>query len=281
MKLARFTTQGTTRLGRIDGDQVIDLSKLGHGASMRALLDACAGDLSAVAAVKGPAFPLDQVTLEVPIDDPQKFLALGMNYADHVAGAAGQGFTAPDSQTWFSKQVSCLNGPTGDIVIPRVSDEVDYEGELVVIIGERCRYVPREDALGVIAGFAVGNDVSVRDWQKRSPTFMLGKGFDTHGPVGPWITTLDEVPDPQMLSIRTWVNDELKQDDTTDQMIHKVADQIAYISQAFTLMPGDVIMTGTPAGTGMERGTYLKAGDVVRIEIDGLGTLENHVVKEA
>lgn len=280
MKLARFTRNGATHLGRVDGDEITDLTDAGFGTSMRALLAKAQNDFADVREATAARQPLAEVTLEAPVGAPQKLLALGMNYKDHAEKAAARGVKVPDTQIWFNKQVSCVNGPSQGIEMPKVSDQLDFEGELAVVIGKRCRHVPRDAALSVVAGYAVGNDVSVRDWQMRSPTFTLGKSFDTHGPFGPWITTADEVADPEDLRIRTWVNGALKQDASTSLMIHKLADQISYISQVFTLMPGDVLFTGTPAGVGMETGDYLRIGDIVRIEIDGLGVIQNPVVAE-
>ncbi|MBV7378112.1 fumarylacetoacetate hydrolase family protein [Maritimibacter dapengensis] len=279
MKLARFTRDGETHLGRVEGDEIVDLTEAGFGTSMRAYLDRAGNDFADAREASGSCYRLSDVVLEAPVGDPQKLLALGMNYQDHIDNVKRE-VPPPATQTWFNKQVSCINGPSQGIEMPKVSDVLDFEGELAVIIGKRCRHVPREDALSVIAGYAVGNDVSVRDWQKRSPTFTLGKSFDTHGPFGPWITTADEVADPQDLSIRTWVNDELRQDGNTGMMIHKLVDQISYISQVFTLMPGDVLFTGTPGGVGMESGNFLKVGDVIRIAIDGLGEIQNTVIPE-
>ena len=166
------------------------------------------------------------------------------------------------------------------MVVPRVSYMVDYEGELAMVVGRRCKNVPVDRALDVIAGFTVMNDVSVRDWQWRTPTFTMGKSFDTHGPMGPWIVTPDEVDDPQDLAVRTWVNGELRQDSSTSDMIFSCAEQIAYLSTGFTLEAGDVISTGTPAGVGasFDPPRWLVPGDIVRISIDGVGTLENPVV---
>ena len=183
---------------------------------------------------------------------------------------------------FFNKQVTCITGPHDPIQIPRVSSDVDFEGELGFVIGRRCRQVPAERAHEVIAGFLVVNDVTVRDWQYRSPTWTLGKSFDTHGPTGPWITTPDEVGDPQDLRIRTLLNGETMQDASTAEMIFGCAEQIATLSTACTLEPGDLVSTGTPAGVGVARTppVFLRAGDTVRIEIDGVGTIENPVVDE-
>ena len=226
--------------------------------------------------------PLADTKLLAPVPNPSKYLALGMNYRKHVEEATKVGVKTPSTQVWFNKQVSCINGPDGDVHLPRVSDKLDYEVELCVVIGQRCRHVKREDALSVIAGFMVCNDVSVRDWQLAVPTMTVGKSFDTTGPTGPWIVTPDEIADLDALRLRLWVNDQLRQDDVVGSMIHTIADQIAYLSTAFTLEPGDLLATGTPSGVGvaMEPQSFLKVGDVMRAQIDGLGTLVNRVVVE-
>jgi 2-keto-4-pentenoate hydratase/2-oxohepta-3-ene-1,7-dioic acid hydratase in catechol pathway len=224
-------------------------------------------------------FALDQVLLRPPVPHPAKVLGIGLNYAAHVAET---GATRPEHQVWFNKQRTCVIGPGAAIEIPRVSAQVDYEGELAMVIGRRCRHVPAADAASVVAGFTVLNDVTVRDWQWRTPTWTLGKSFDTHGPTGPWIVTGDEVGDPHRLGLRTWVNGDLRQDASTDDMIFSCWEQVEYLSTVFTLEPGDIISTGTPAGVGMsfDPPRWLVDGDVVRIEIDRVGTLENPVAVE-
>ena len=279
MKLGRFKTDNGIHLCKLMGDQIVDLTAAGFGASMREFLTKLPEIRKQVDEVTDPALPLASVTLVAPIDDPQKFLALGMNYKEHADAAAAAGIPVPKTQLWFNKQVSCINGPYCGIEMPKVSDKLDYEAELAVIIGKRCKNVDASNYREVVAGYAVANDVSVRDWQHRSPTFTLGKSFDTHGPFGPWITTDDEIEDPQSLKIEAHVNGELRQDSNTDDMIYKIGEQIAYISTAFTLEPGDVLLTGTPAGVGIETGRYLKTGDVVRIAIENLGFIENKVVE--
>ncbi|MFD7734542.1 fumarylacetoacetate hydrolase family protein [Kitasatospora phosalacinea] len=281
MKLARFHTgDGDVRLGRVDGTEVTDLTEE-FGASLRALLPDLPELLERLAAAGGPVHRLSEVLLEPPVDDPQKFLGIGMNYREHAEEARQAGIPVPTSQLWFNKQVSCVVGPHADVVKPDLSDELDYEVELGVVIGRRCKHVSAADAPSVIAGYLVVNDVSVRDWlQKRSPTFTLGKSFDTHGPIGPWLTTADEVPDPHALRMTLSVNGEVRQDWPTDDMIHDVHEQIAYLSQVFTLMPGDVLATGTPSGIGAPTRNFLKVGDLVRAEIQGLGALENRIVAE-
>ncbi|MEU2679408.1 fumarylacetoacetate hydrolase family protein [Streptomyces sp. NPDC007107] len=281
MKIARFrVADGPVRLGRVDGDRITDISGVpGVGTSLRAILPVLGTLRDAVLAADGPSHALDTVVLEAPVDDPQKYLGIGMNYKEHAEEARRAGVPVPTSQMWFNKQVSCIAGPYDAIHKPAVSDELDYEVELGVVIGQRCRHVAVEEARFVIAGYLVTNDVSVRDWlAKRSPTFTLGKSFDTHGPIGPWLTTDDEIADPHDLRMRLSVNGEVRQESPTNDMIHDIYEQIAYLSQVMTLMPGDILATGTPAGIGAPTGRFLKPGDTVRAEIEGLGAIENHVV---
>ena len=284
MRLATFTHQGTTRLGAADGDTIVDLAAaapalprdmIGFLAAGSAALDA------ARAALAGPAarLPRAAVRLGAPVPRPGKFLAIGLNYADHVAES---GMERPGVPVFFNKQSTCVVGPHDVVHLPRVSPLLDYEGELGFVIGRRCRHVPRHRAAEVIAGYVVVNDVSVRDWQLRTPTMTMGKSFDTHGPMGPWLVTPDEVGDPHALELRTWVNGELRQHSNTKQLIFDCFAQVEHLSTAFTLEPGDVVTTGTPAGVGgaMRPPRFLAAGDVVRIEIERIGAIENTVVTE-
>jgi 2-keto-4-pentenoate hydratase/2-oxohepta-3-ene-1,7-dioic acid hydratase in catechol pathway len=281
MRLCRFSHNGTTSIGKIVADQVIDLSAIAPaGASMRAFLAALPELRPAVETATAPALALTDVALLAPIDDPQKFLAIGMNYQAHADEAAAAGIPTPTSQLWFNKQVSCINGPYGDIEIPKASAMVDYEAELGVVIGARCHDVAADAALDVVAGYLVCNDVTARDWQRRSPTYTLGKSFDTHGPIGPWITTADDVPDPHALMLHLSVNGIERQRSSTGDMIYQIQQQIAYLSTVMTLEPGDILATGTPAGVGIASGRFLQDGDVVRVEVDGLGAIENRAAAE-
>ncbi|MGB3625808.1 MAG: fumarylacetoacetate hydrolase family protein [Henriciella sp.] len=227
--------------------------------------------------------PLEDVRLRQPIIRPGKILGIGLNYAAHVAESVS--FVSndrPEIQKWFNKQATAAAGPGDPIHVPAVSDQVDYEAELVVVIGKTGRHVPPERAMEVVAGFTCGCDVSVRDWQRASPTMIMGKGFDTHAPFGPALVTPDEVGELSGLSISGYVNDELRQEARLGDMIHKIPEQIAHLSAAFTLEPGDVIFTGTPAGVGAGHAPpkWLKAGDIVRVEIENVGCLENPVITE-
>ena len=270
MQLARIASpDGPTEVARLDGDVAV-------------ILDA-PDVVSAATAEGGPRETTRRVSLGdegvrllAPVQPP-KFLAIGFNYAEHIGETGAE---RPEHPIFFNKQTTCVVGPGEGIEVPPESAMVDYEVELGVVIGRRCRRVSRDEALAVVAGYLVVNDVSVRDWQLHAPTMTLGKGWDTHGPIGPWLTTADEVPDPQALRLRTWVGDELLQDGTTADMIFGVAEQIAVLSTMCTLEPGDVIATGTPAGVGIARTPprWLLPGEVVRVEVEGLGVLENPVV---
>lgn len=220
--------------------------------------------------------PLDRSRLASPLAHPQKFLAIGLNYADHIAETGAE---APKFPNVFAKLASSVAGPYDDVQLPAVSDQLDYEGELGLVIGTRCRHVPRERAAEVIAGYVVINDYSVRDYQKRTSQWILGKSFDTHGVIGPWLVTADEL-DPHTLPIRTTVNGELRQSSNTSNLIFDCYDAVEQISSVCTLEPGDVIATGTPGGVGMATKRYLVPGDVVRVEIDGIGAIENRIVPE-
>jgi 2-keto-4-pentenoate hydratase/2-oxohepta-3-ene-1,7-dioic acid hydratase in catechol pathway len=280
MKLVRFKQQGEAKIGKLVDGKVIEFPGLPGGASMRALLADYAALKPKLEAQAGPGLSLDAVHLLAPIDDPQKFLAIGMNYQAHADEAAAAGIPIPTSQLWFNKQVSCITGPYDDIDLPVVSSQLDYEAEMAVVIGKACRHVKESEARAVIAGYMVTNDVTVRDWQRRSPTYTLGKSFDTHGPLGPWLTTDDEIADPHALEMVLTVNGEERQRDKTSGMIYNIFQQIAYLTTVMTLLPGDVLATGTPAGVGIAHGKFLRAGDVVRVEIFGLGAIENKVRPE-
>jgi 2-keto-4-pentenoate hydratase/2-oxohepta-3-ene-1,7-dioic acid hydratase in catechol pathway len=284
MKLCTFFAGDAIHIGVVTDDGVVDLSQaapeLPNG--MCKLLAAGAPALrraQTAAATAKARVPLEGLRLASPVPHPPKFLAIGLNYADHIAET---GRDKPALPTVFNKQTSCVVGPHDAIHVPRASNKVDYEGELAFVIGRRCRHVPRERAHEVIAGYCVANDVTVRDWQIRVPTWTMGKSFDTHGPLGPWLTTSDEVGDPHGLRIRTHVSGELRQDSTTKHLIFDCYALVEHLSTAFTLEPGDVISTGTPSGVGvaMKPPKYLVPGDVVRIEIEGLGVIENPVIAE-
>ncbi|WP_305909832.1 fumarylacetoacetate hydrolase family protein [Methylomarinum sp. Ch1-1] len=283
MKLVTFRYKQHIGIGAIDGDNIVDGA--GYLDIPNNMIDFLAAGETAKAALQrlidddGRRIPLAEVKLLAPVPRPGKFLGISLNYADHIGET---GLDKPQYPTFFTKQSSCVIGQNDAIHRPKVSEKVDYEGELAFVIGKRCRHVPLDKAHEVIAGYTIANDVSVRDWQIRSPTWMLGKSFDTHGPLGPWLVTREQISDPHNLAIKTWVDDELRQDSNTRYMIFNCFEMIAYLSQAMTLEPGDVIATGTPSGVGVKmkpRG-YLKPGQTVKIEIESIGALINPVIEE-
>ena len=274
---------GPPRAGLLVDDEIVDLSDpaVGLPSDMATLvsLGPEALDRARRASLgKAARYPIDSMRRHAPIPHPPTILAIGMNYRAHVAE---MGREPPEYQYWFNKQRTSIAGPGDPIVLPAVSSMVDYEGELAMVIGRRCQYVPAARAMEVVAGFTIMNDVSVRDWQWRTPTFTMGKSFDSHAPCGPWLVTTDEVADPGQLALRTWVNDDLRQDSTTADLIFGCAELIEYLTSAFPLEPGTIIATGTPAGVGAgsDPPRFLTDGDVVRIEIEGIGDLVNPVVQ--
>ena len=281
MKLITFIYQEKTNIGALvdggivaaEGDlpnNMIDFLAAGQPALVR---------LQTLISASPKLIPLSEVKLLAPVPRPGKFLGIGLNYADHISET---GRDKPEYPTFFTKQSTCVIANGEAIHVPLISDKVDYEGELGFVIGKRCRHVPVEKAHEVIAGYTICNDVTVRDWQQRTPTWTLGKSFDTHGPMGPWLVTADEIADPHNLILKTWVDDELRQNANTGEMIFNCYEMVAYLTQAMTLEPGDVISTGTPVGVGVKmkpRG-YLKPGQTVRIQIESIGTLTNPVIAE-
>ncbi len=284
MKLATFTHKGVTRVGIVVNEAIVDVT-VENADLPQNMIDVLEGGEPVLAVLRSleqsgaPSLPLAEVHLEAPVLRPPKFLAIGLNYADHIEETR---LERPEFPSFFNKQSTCVIGPHDPIHVPRVSAKLDYEGELGFVIGRRCRHVPRERARDVIAGYLIVNDVTVRDWQARSPTWTLGKSFDTHGPTGPWIVTADEIGDPHALDIETWVNEERRQSTNTRHMIFNCFQQVEVLSTAFTLEPGDIISTGTSSGVGVmmtPRG-YVKAGDVVRVTIERIGAIENPVIEE-
>jgi 2-keto-4-pentenoate hydratase/2-oxohepta-3-ene-1,7-dioic acid hydratase in catechol pathway len=287
VKLASFFHDDRIKLGIVDDGVVFDASADPDcPPDMHALIDGGAEALARLdrAAPGLPRIALADVALRAPVPRPRKFLGIGLNYHGHRHELEERGAQLPPlgTQMWFNKQVTCVAGPHDPIHMPRVSSALDYEGELACVIGRRCRHVAASDAGEAIFGFMVANDVSVRDWQAASPTGTLGKSFDTHGPCGPWLTTADEIADPQALGLRTYVDGELRQESNTGDMIVSLGEMIAHLSTVFTLEPGDILCTGTPAGVGQgfDPPKFLRLGQKVRVEIDGLGAIENRVVAE-
>lgn len=219
---------------------------------------------------------LEEVSLGPPIPDPDKIICLGLNYRSHAEEA---GLKPPEVPILFAKYRNALTGPASPVILPALSQEIDYEGELAVVIGRRCKDVSAGEALEYVAGYMAFNDVSARDFQFRTSQWLSGKALDTFAPCGPALV-IHEVSDPQNLNISTRVNGQTLQQSNTRNMIFSVAETIAYISQLLTLEPGDIIATGTPEGVGFKRNppVFLQHGDVVEVEIDGIGTLRNPVI---
>jgi 2-keto-4-pentenoate hydratase/2-oxohepta-3-ene-1,7-dioic acid hydratase in catechol pathway len=283
MRLLCFTTDAGPRAGLALGEEVVDLavaapelprdvaSLLAGGAPVREAL-------TRAARAPVPRLRIRDLSLAPPVR-PSKLLAVALNYAEHVSET---GRERPPFPTLFNKQVSCVVGPHDPIWMPRASDKLDYEGELAIVIGRRCRHVPASRASEVIGGYTICNDVTVRDWQARAATMTLGKSWDTHGPLGPWIVTPDEIDDPHGLTLSTFVDGERRQHANTREMIFDCYALVETLSEVCTLLPGDVISTGTPSGVGvaMRPRGYLKVGQRVRVEIDGIGAIENEVIPE-
>ncbi|MEL7030020.1 MAG: fumarylacetoacetate hydrolase family protein [Pseudomonadota bacterium] len=281
MRLVRFRHDGRELLGVTDGrrissitdrvaDGLHDMNELiARWDELRANIESIENQTDAI---------LADVELLAPVSRPGKIWGIGFNYLDHGSEA---GVEAPEHQTWFAMAQTTVAGPFQAIELPVVSSALDYEAELVAIVGTGGRHIPSDEADKAIFGYCCGNDVSVRDWQLRSGQHSIGKSFDGHAPIGPWIVTADEV-DPENLAIRALVNGDIRQDSNTRHQIFKPAEQMAHLSCAMTMEPGDLLFTGTPAGVGalMSPPCYLHEGDVVRIEIDGIGAIENHVVRE-
>jgi 2-keto-4-pentenoate hydratase/2-oxohepta-3-ene-1,7-dioic acid hydratase in catechol pathway len=288
MRLATFQPldQDASEIGAvIEGDRIVRFNRArpGMAQDMVDLITRWAdleGEVRRLAAAAAETLPLDRVRLLAPVPRPEKIMAIGLNYADHIAET---GQETPKSQIWFSKQLNAVAGPFDSVQIPKASAFVDYEGEMVAVVGVRGRHISRDAAPAAIFGWCVGNDVSERAWQNRSSQWVLGKSFDTHAPFGPWITTADEITDPHALNLRTLVNGEIRQNSNTRHLVFDVWAQIAELSQAMTLEPGDIIYTGTPGGVGvaMRPPVALRAGDRVRVEVDGLGYIENGFEPEA
>jgi 2-keto-4-pentenoate hydratase/2-oxohepta-3-ene-1,7-dioic acid hydratase in catechol pathway len=279
MRLVEFTHAGSTRAGVLLDEQVIDISQLGHPATVPGRLAASSeafAELAAtVAAGDGPALALADVRLEAPSKAPSKIVAIGVNHLDHCRE---QGIDPPQEPLVFGKFPSTIIGPHDAITWdPALTQQVDPEVELGVVIGRRCRAVTADEALAYVFGYTVVNDVSARDLQFGDGQWTRGKSLDTFCPIGPAIVTADEIPTPQALRLRLWLNDRLQQDGTTADMIFSVAQIIAHVSRFTTLEPGDLITTGTPKGVGCFRQPpiYLASGDVVRCSIDGIGELVN------
>lgn len=278
MKLATFRAGSAPEIGVVAGENVISLTRAAPGLAsdmidLIARWDVVARDVRRIAQAGAHALALNDVKLMAPVGKPAKVMAIGLNYADHIAESGQQ---KPEKQLWFAKMPSSINGPFDPIQIPKAGQAVDYEAELVAVIGKGGRHIAKADAERAVFGYCCGNDVTERAWQMQTPQWVLGKSFDTHAPIGPWITTADDVGDVHALAIRCVVNGEKRQESNTKNLVFDVFDQIAHLSKAMTLHPGDLIFTGTPGGVGaaMRPPKFLRAGDRVRVEIEKLDAIE-------
>jgi 2-keto-4-pentenoate hydratase/2-oxohepta-3-ene-1,7-dioic acid hydratase in catechol pathway len=278
MKLCTYTAEGQTRTGIVVGDHVIDSGVPGTMIDLIKGWDELKAGLEARAAAGG-GIPLSAVKLESPVQRPGKIFAIGLNYADHIEESK---MGTPERQVWFTKAQTSVNGPFDPIEIARGTTTADYEVELVAVVGKGGKHIAETDAAAAIFGYCVGNDVTERMWQHAGPQWSLGKSFDTHAPMGPWIVTADELGDPHGRGIRCYVNGRKRQDSNTSNLVFNVWQQIEHLSVGMTLEPGDCLFTGTPGGVGaaMDPRQFLQPGDVVRCEIDGLGHIEGTMVAE-
>jgi len=290
MKLVTFIDQSNQKIGALVNEEVVDFSSSDLPRTMINFIELGTKGLEQATSLIESGknrLSLNDISLKAPIPKPNKILAVGLNYKEHkdeVAQTAAKtiGKAQEKYPNIFNKQNSSVNGPYDDIHRPRASEFLDYEGELGFVIGKKCRHVPYDKAAGVIYGYTVVNDVTIRDWQMRGPpmTMTMGKSWDTHCPFGPYIVTSDEVGDPHNLKLETYVNSELRQSASTSDLIFDCYTLVEYLSTAFTLEPGDLIPTGTPAGSAVMTRNWLKAGDEIKIEIEKLGFINNKVIEE-
>ncbi|HWQ04350.1 MAG TPA: fumarylacetoacetate hydrolase family protein [Longilinea sp.] len=277
MKLVTFEKANRRGVGKFTNNAIVDLTAAGLPASMREFIAGGPSNLLRAAAITAPTLPLDEVRLLAPVPDPQKIVAIGLNYMDHCRE---QNVAVPTSPLVFAKFPSSIIGPEDAICYdPALTSQVDWEAELGVIIGRRARCVSRAEALNYVFGYTPLNDVSARDLQFGDKQWVRGKSLDTFCPIGPAIITADEIPNPQALHILSRVNGVVMQNSSTAEMIFPVDELIAFLSTAFTLEPGDIIATGTPDGVGVFRNpkVFLQNGDRVEIEIEKVGVLSNPV----
>jgi 2-keto-4-pentenoate hydratase/2-oxohepta-3-ene-1,7-dioic acid hydratase in catechol pathway len=283
MKLVSFVTANGHGYGVVKDGGMVDLRRRfgDRLPTLRALLSAGAlPRAERVARDAAPDFPLDDLQLAPVIPDPDKIICIGMNYRDHVAEV---GRTVTEKPALFARFAGSQVAHLQPLVKPAVSDEFDYEGELAVVIGKQGRHIPAEHALEYVAGYSCYNEGSVRDWQRHTSQFLAGKSFAGTGAFGPWLVTANEIPDPSRLTLQTRLNRQLVQHTTTDLMITSIPEQIAYISTMLPLLPGDVIVSGTPGGVGLKRSPqlFMRPGDIAEVEISGIGVLRNPVIAEA
>lgn len=276
MRLVTFKAGQETHPGVISGDAIVDLKPLGFDS----VLDVIARGAGHESFTGGPRYPLADAQLLAPIPRPQKLICVGLNYRDHAEETGAQ---IPKVPTIFNKFTTAVIGPGEKVVLPKVSKAPDYEAEFAFVIGHGGRNIAAEDWQKHIFGYTLVNDVTARDYQRATSQWLMGKTFDTFAPMGPWIVTADEIADPHDLDIQMEINGEVLQDSNTRELIFKIPDLIAFLSSVFTLEPGDVVSTGTPAGVGFARKPprYLHAGDQMTVRMPAIGELHNPVVAEA
>ena len=267
----RASLTDVVEAGQFSNRRIIQLSPV-----QQSHLELAARELAGAVPASADVIHAEELLLGPPVPDPDKIVCLGLNYRSH---AEEIGFSIPTVPVLFAKFRNALTGPTGPVILPGVSQEIDYEGELAVVIGRQCKNVSPEEALEYVAGYMALNDISARDLQFRTGQWLSGKTLDTFAPCGPALV-VNEIGDPQALNISTRINGQIFQQDNTRNMIFSVADSIAHISQLMTLEPGDMIATGTPEGVGFKRNppVFLKDGDIVEVEIEGIGVLRNPVI---
>jgi 2-keto-4-pentenoate hydratase/2-oxohepta-3-ene-1,7-dioic acid hydratase in catechol pathway len=283
VKLVSFVDNGKSSYGLVKDEGVIDLGRRLSGRGFSTLRQLLAGnslaDVGNLAASEQPDFELEDLHFAPVITDPDKIICVGMNYRDHVAEV---GRTVTENPSLFARFAGSQVGHLQPMIKPTVSEQFDYEGEVAVVIGKTGRHISEADALGHIAGYACYNEGSIRDWQRHTTQFLAGKTFAGTGAFGPWLVTADEIPDPNKLTLETRLNGQVVQNTTTDKLITSIPGLIAYCSAMLPLLPGDVIVTGTPGGVGLMRNPplFMKPGDTVEVEVSGIGVLRNPVIAE-
>lgn len=283
MKLVSFVEKGRSSYGVVKEKGVVDLGRRLSGRGFATLRQLLAGnglaDAAKLAASEPPDFPLDGLQLAPVIPDPDKIICVGMNYRDHVAEV---GRTVTEKPSLFARFAGSQVGHLQPMIKPTVSEQFDYEGEVAIVIGKAGRHISEADALSRIAGYSCYNEGSIRDWQRHTTQFLAGKTFASTGAFGPWLVTSDEIPDPTVLTLETRLNGQTVQSTTTDKLITGIPELIAYCSTMLPLLPGDVIVTGTPGGIGLKRNPplFMKPGDTVEVEVSGIGVLRNPVIAE-
>lgn len=289
MKLVGFEVDGKPHLGVVQGDQVVDLRAVDANlpGDLAAILKSTSGDLSSLVdlAKKAPAWayrPLQDIKYALPVANPGKIVCLGLNYMEHVKEGR-YADNVPKFPTYFLRVISSLTPHNAPMVRPRASDTFDYEAELALVVGKRAKHLTKDNAYSVIAGWSCFNDGSVREWQKRTTQWDIGKNFDKTGGFGPFFVSADEVPaGGKGLKIECRLNGQVMQSDNTDNMMFPVAETLVDLTRAMTLEPGDLIITGTPSGVGQARKppVFMKGGDVCEVEIEGVGLLRNPIEDE-